>query len=247
MRIVSFNVHHGTVGAGEVVDARQLGEVCASFDADVLALQEVERGVARSGRVDLPATVAEATGMEVVFDPVARVGGGQYGNALLVRGSVIEVSTHRLYRPARRWRGERRGSIEVHAHLDRPGLQLSVTATHLSTKQDEVDRQLAAVIARVAGGAGPRVLLGDFNRRPHHVGAAAHGTGLTVADTTSPTFPSDRPRIRIDHLLVAGLSIREVSVPEVPMSDHRPLVVDAAVPSPQAKGPRTTAPSRSSR
>ncbi len=247
MRIVSFNVHHGTVGAGEVVDSRRLGEVCAGFDADVLALQEIERGVTRSGRVDLPATVAEATGMELVFGPVARIGGGQYGNALLVRGSIAEVSTHRLYRPALRWRRERRGSIEVFAHLDRPGCDLSVTATHLSVKKDEVDRQLAAIIARVADGVGPRVLLGDFNRRPNHVEAAARGTGLTVADTTPPTFPSDRPRIRIDHLLVAGVNILEVSVPEVPMSDHRPLVVDVAVPIPEAKGATTATPSRPSR
>lgn len=236
MRIVSFNMHHGTVGGGEVVDARLLGEVCAGFDADVLALQEIERGVARSGGVDLPATVAEATGMELVFDPVARVGGGQYGNAVLVRGSVTEVSARRLYRPALRFGGERRGSIEVFAHLDRPDFDLWVTATHLSVKKDEVDRQLAAVVTRVAKGVGPRVLLGDFNRRPHQVEAAAQGTGLTVADPTPPTFPSDRPRIRIDHLLVSGLRIVDVFVPEVPMSDHRPLVVDVAAAQPEAKG-----------
>ena len=231
MRAVSFNVHHGTLGASGPVDPVRLGEVCAGFDADVLALQEIECGVARSGRVDLPAVVAEATGLALVFDPVRRVEGGRYGNALLVRGSFVQSASLRLYRPRLRFRGERRRAIEVLAHLDRPRLDVWIVASHLSIEPDEVDRQLTEVVDRTARRPVPKLLLGDLNRRPPHVEAAAAGTGLTVADLSLPTYPADGPRIRIDHLLVGGLHVDRVSVPEVAVSDHRPLVVDLTVPA----------------
>ncbi len=238
MRIVTFNVHHGTVGADGVVDGERLGEVCAGLDADVLALQEIERGVARSGRADLPAMVAEATGMAAHFDPVVRTGGGQYGNALLVRGSLLRTDTRRLHRPLLRLGRERRGSIAARVHVERDDVELWVVATHLGVHADEVDRQLAAVVRLAVSLPAPKVLLGDLNRRPHHVEAAAAGTGLTVADLAVDTYPSDRPRIRIDHVLVEGLDIVSVSAPEAPVSDHRPLVVDTA----PARRPHPTPP-----
>ena len=62
MRLASFNVLHGrSVVDGEVSTPR-LVEACASLSADVLGLQEIDRGQARSGGVDQTEAIAEATG-----------------------------------------------------------------------------------------------------------------------------------------------------------------------------------------
>ena len=62
MRLASFNVLHGrSLVDGEVSTAR-LVEACTSLEADVLALQEIDRNQARSGGVDQTAAVAEAMG-----------------------------------------------------------------------------------------------------------------------------------------------------------------------------------------
>lgn len=203
MRAVTFNIQHGVGG-----DAATLGRVCAGFDADVLALQEVDVRVPRSRLVDQVAVVARATGMHPVFGQTCRVGVvGRYGNALLSREPMHDVRRVRLPLVGA---NEARGAI-----VARVG-GLTVAATHLSIHQDESDVQLEALLGELAP---PWVLLGDLNRVPSQLPAA-----LALADVSEPTFPAHAPRSRIDHVAVAGPSIESVEVlPQQPVSDHRPL------------------------
>lgn len=62
MRLVSFNILHGRAFDGGPAPLERLVEGCQSLQADVLCLQEVDRGQARSGDVDQTAAIAEATG-----------------------------------------------------------------------------------------------------------------------------------------------------------------------------------------
>ena len=62
MRLASFNILHGRSFDGGPASTERLVEACASLDADVLALQEVDRGQRRSGGVDQTAAVARGTG-----------------------------------------------------------------------------------------------------------------------------------------------------------------------------------------
>lgn len=62
MRLATFNVLHGRSLADGLVSTPRLRAACASLGADVLALQEIDRGQARSGGVDQTAAVAEAVG-----------------------------------------------------------------------------------------------------------------------------------------------------------------------------------------
>jgi endonuclease/exonuclease/phosphatase family metal-dependent hydrolase len=62
LRLACFNVLHGRSLADGQVSTARLVEACASLDADVLALQEIDRNQARSGGVDQTAAIAEAMG-----------------------------------------------------------------------------------------------------------------------------------------------------------------------------------------
>ncbi len=62
MRFASFNVLHGRSLVDGQVSTERLVAACLSLDADVLALQEIDRNQARSGGVDQTAAVAEAMG-----------------------------------------------------------------------------------------------------------------------------------------------------------------------------------------
>ncbi len=46
----------------------------------------------------------------------------------------------------------------------------------------------------------------------------------------APTFPSDVPERQLDHVLTddPGLLATDARAPEMPISDHRPLVVDVS-------------------
>ena len=118
VRLATFNIRHGAPSRGYKGEPERVAAACASLAADVLALQEVDRGLARSGRADLAQVAADAAGMEVVFAQTMPLRGGQYGNALLVRGEIEDVEIVRLPGGYRFWvRREPRNAIVATARL----------------------------------------------------------------------------------------------------------------------------------
>ncbi|HET9442931.1 MAG TPA: endonuclease/exonuclease/phosphatase family protein [Acidimicrobiales bacterium] len=222
IRAATFNVLHGQRGDGSgVVDLDLLVTCAAGLDADLLALQEADVGVVRSGRADQPRAVAEATGMEHVFAKAISIGTGRYGNALLARGPISDIEVLRLPKHSRlhEWR------VAILATVQLEGIPVSVAATHLSIHRDEVHEQLDLVVAALAARPAPAVLLGDLNLLSEEVEPVVRAAGLHLAGGGA-TFPADNPRIRIDHVAVAGLGLGEVDVVRTRCSDHRALVVE---------------------
>src|ERR1700712_2665652 len=62
MRLATFNVLHGRSIDDELVDPARLEDSVRRLDADVLALQEVDRDQPRSGGLDVTGVVARAVG-----------------------------------------------------------------------------------------------------------------------------------------------------------------------------------------
>jgi endonuclease/exonuclease/phosphatase family metal-dependent hydrolase len=225
VRLVTFNIHHGTVGRRGRVDPDQLGEVCASFDADVLCLQEVDVGTYRTRGADLPAIVGRATRMDHAFGASRWFPGGRYGNAVLVRGDIATWTVARLPRvPSwHRWQ-ERRTALEVDAVLEDGPLR--VVGTHLAVPKAINGVQLALLLRRAAAGPSPVAVLGDLNRSLGSVGPMAEAAGLAVVPH-GPTFPAGAPRRIIDHALLSDeLVVTGVEVRSTAMSDHAALLVD---------------------
>ena len=207
IRAVSFNIQHGRRPDG-VVDVDALAGACAGFEADLLALQEVDVVTPRSGGIDEAAAVADACGMSLAFGEAMP----HYGNALLVRGELVDVEVLQLpHAPDR----EPRCAV-----LGR-GLGLSIACVHLGLHGDAVP-QLPRVLMALGERPGPHLLIGDFNLEFEVVDAAP----LTLLEPP-PTFPARRPRRRIDHAAVGGLrATRVAALPEQAVSDHRPLLVE---------------------
>jgi endonuclease/exonuclease/phosphatase family metal-dependent hydrolase len=212
VRLATFNVKHGE-GPGGEVDIALLARVCAALDADVLALQEVDRNLRRSHDADTAAVVAEACGMAHVFGAAIAIRGGEYGNALLVRGSIDDVEVVPLEDP------EPRSAIV--ARVEVAGVALSVAATHLGLR-GAGKAQLPLLVEHLRRRPGPRLLLGDLNLHPEDVVVPPGWT----RPSGGPTFPATSPRREIDHVLLDGLVATAAVVVPLPVSDHRALVVE---------------------
>jgi len=213
MRVITFNVQHGRRPDGEV-DVPALAVACATFDADVLALQEVDDFVMRSGRVDIAAVVADACGMSWVFGPATKLGKrGRYGNALLVRGDIDDVEILALPHSP---------DEEPRCAILATALGTSIAAMHLGIRGD-AKPQLPVAVQALCDRPSPRLLLGDLNLDRPDV-APLHLVPVP------PAFPAKAPRRTIDHVaLDDALRATAVSVlPRQPVSDHRPLLVDVA-------------------
>jgi endonuclease/exonuclease/phosphatase family metal-dependent hydrolase len=227
MRVVSFNIHHGTVGRRGPVDPDQLGEVCRSFEADVIALQEVDRETYRTGRADLAAVAAGACGMAHVFGASRWYPGGRYGNALLARGTITAATVTALPKvPASRFWRERRTALEASVTVD--DRTVWVACTHLAVPRAQNAVQLAWLLDHLRGRPQPQVVVGDLNRPRDLVEAEAAAGGLRAA-RHGPTFPVSKPRRTIDHVFVSPeLEVVGTEVRRTSMSDHAALIVDLA-------------------
>lgn len=239
MRVVSFNIHHGTVGGDGPVDAGLLGEVCADFEADILTLQEVDQGTRRAGGVDLTAAVAHATGLTSVFGASRWYPGGWYGNAILVRGQIAAWSVVALPRlPAWKCWQERRTLLTASCAVD--GIKVRVATTHLDTHQEVSAGQLDHALRLVAHASAPVVFTGDLNRFRPTVEPAAQAAGLTYVPH-GPTNPIPDPHRTLDHCLVSpDFELTKVEVRATAVSDHAALIVDLDGPTgrsvPRASG-----------
>lgn len=184
----------------------------------MLGLQEVDVNLRRSHDADTAAEVAAACGMKFVFGEAIAVRGGQYGNALLVRGAIDDIEVVALPDT------EPRAAIVAQVMPD-GGPALSVCVTHLGLR-GAGEGQLPVLLDALRARPGPRVLLGDLNLDPDLVARLA---GEFIRVESGPTWPAKAPRRTIDHVLLDGLTSTAAVVPPLPVSDHRPVVVEVEV------------------
>jgi endonuclease/exonuclease/phosphatase family metal-dependent hydrolase len=233
MRVATFNVRHGRPPRARGVDHARLLDAVRALDADVVGLQELDRGTRRAGDVDQPALIGAATGLFVHFGRAIDHDGGEYGIGLATRRPPHRVD--RLELPGT---GEPR--VALLAVVDDPDPAAgddpswAVGCTHLTTSSTEAAVQLRLVLDAVDELAGhrPAVVLGDLNLGPDRVGPILATSGW-VAAPSGPTHPTSRPDRRIDWVLVRRATVRSARVLDVRASDHLPLVadLDAVTPS----------------
>jgi endonuclease/exonuclease/phosphatase family metal-dependent hydrolase len=218
VRVATWNIRHGRPRRG-FTSNRRLVDAVRHLDVDVLAVQEVERRVIRSWFADQPELIARATRVpDHAYAPARRLAViGSDGVALFVRGEIVRHEVIDLPRSA----GLSRVALQADVRVDGHGF--TVVTTHLQNEQRAARRELDALLLRLATAARPCVLLGDLNLRPADIDGPLRAAGFVLAGG-EPTEPAWAPVQRIDHVAVAGFTIGEVSVLEVDVSDHRPLL-----------------------
>lgn len=241
IRILTYNVHR-CVGADRRLSPARIAEVIASCEPDVVALQELDVGRARSGGVDQAHAIAKELGMEMHFHPALRVMEELYGDAILTARPSRLVKAGPLPGLAARPGLEPRGALW--ASLATGGTRLQVINTHLGLAAAERLAQAEALLGPQWLGhpdcRDPAVLVGDFNAVPRSrayrrlAGTLADSQRAPSVAEARATFPARLPLLRIDHVFLRGpIEVLKVRVLRTPLariaSDHLPLVVDVGI------------------
>ena len=238
MRLVTYNVHR-CVGVDKRLDVERIVGVIAELEPDIVCLQELDVGRARTGGVDQARAIGDRLSMAVRFHAAMRVEAEEYGDAILTGHPETLVHVGALPTVRGVPGLEPRGALWVRVNIE--GVDINVLTTHLGLVPREQRLQAAALVGKDWLGhpdcKGPTLLAGDFNAtsitRPYQTLARNHADcqrqlGLRP---TIKTFPSGFPAIRIDHVFVSPeIRITGVHAPFSPLSrmasDHLPLVVD---------------------
>lgn len=240
-RILTYNVHR-CVGTDRRLDVGRIARVIDSLEPDIVALQELDVGRARSGGVDQAHEIAGHVEMTHHFNAALTVEEEQYGDAILTSLPERLVKAGPLPGLATRFQVEPRGALWIAVEIG--GRWVQVINAHLGLVPREQQRQARAL----AGGGwltracaeGPVILLGDFNATRTSVVyrtlAQNLGDARRRAEKRLPsaTFPSAFPLLRIDHIFVSRqIRVTRVEAPYDPAtrlaSDHLPLVMDFEV------------------
>jgi len=233
LRILTFNIHHGE-GLDGRLDLDRIAQVIRDANADLVGLQEVDRGVERTLRRDLLKELADRTGLRFAFGKSIDLQGGDYGNALLSRFPIVSEGTRLLENVGG---GEQRSVLQT--VVDVAGTRVLVLTTHFDHRRDSPQRARSAeeMVAMAGQWDGPLVMLGDFNDVP---GSQAHRTltGIArdawaaVGEGAGATIPVEAPTRRIDWVLLRGLDPQSAEVVKTDASDHLPVLVTATLPRP---------------
>ncbi len=240
IRVMTYNIHHGE-GMDGKVDLKRIADIIKRSGADIVALQEVDRGVERTKRIDILTELSDLTDMTYAFGKNIDFQGGEYGNGFLTRFPILEERNlhYRMIRP-----GEQRGLLQL--VLEVHGEEIVAMNTHIDYRQDDTERVMNVAEVRDAASRytpRPLIVCGDFNDTPESRIIAlmkedfidaweAAGTGAGF------TYPADTPKKRIDYIFVSkpkrgedqssSLSLRPVAarVIQTDASDHLPLLVE---------------------
>lgn len=231
LRVMTYNIHHGA-GLDGKVDLARIAELIKQERADIVALQEVDKGVRRTARRDLTAELASLTGMTGIFSNNFHFQGGEYGNAVLTRFPVKRWSNHH-YQMLRT--NEQRGILEL--VLDVQGREVVFMNTHIDSRPDDAERWLNVgemeTLIRKHGGK-PVILCGDFNTPPkgrvyERLTQTFQDAWTKVGQGEGFSFPANGANRRIDYIWFTcpeALTPRKIWLPQSEASDHLPLVAE---------------------
>jgi endonuclease/exonuclease/phosphatase family metal-dependent hydrolase len=209
-------------------DPLAVARVVRAAAPDVACLQEGPRWPGSGMRL---ARLARDCGLSVVA-------GGRHaaGVALLAGPGVRAVGEAFRLPTAGGLRVRPRGAATARVRVAGGG-PLVLAGVHLGLDPDERERHVLHLVSRLRGVGLPVVVAGDLNEGPD--GPAWRSLSAVAADpapTADPTFPSWRPRLRIDAVLTAaavGVAEYDVWRPDPEdlraASDHRPVLVTLSV------------------
>lgn len=250
VRVLNWNIHHGT-GMDGVYDLRRTADLIDRSDADLVALQEVDKHLSsRSSCDDQPEWLAERLNMHVNYaanvtdyesDCEKQSG---YGTAILTKRKypIVESDHYELPTPQveEGAYNEPRGLQETTVEIE--GNRIRFYTTHLDHLFERRRvAQVEAILDATADISDPQIITGDFNSVPTTDPIAAMtdeyvDTFASVGNGDSYTYPAiytdSAPEKRIDYAFTSDdrITVEEARIDEETLvSDHLPTVIDLQI------------------
>lgn len=241
LRVMTYNVH-SCVGSDGKFSTYRIADVIARYEPDIVALQELDSGLARTNHAHQAEEIAGHLDMDFHFHPSLEIRNGRYGNAVLSRYPLRLVQAGALpspwwFRPFER-RGALWAAVKIH---DR---EIQIINTHFGHHWRERILQAEALLgvewAAHSSCAPPLILCGDLNTLPVSSVYRRFRRFLSDAQLSitgkkpGRTYPSRCPIARIDHIFSSReVAVLDTDVPRTALtraaSDHLPLIADLEI------------------
>jgi endonuclease/exonuclease/phosphatase family metal-dependent hydrolase len=223
LKVASYNIRK-SVGLDWKRQPDRILAVLAEIDADIVALQEVDRRFGRrTSSLSVEHIIAETAYVPVRFGsrPTSL---GWHGNTILVRKAANVLLHKQIHLPALEPRGAVMADVEI------AGLVVRVIGMHLGLVGLWRRRQAAAVLQYLEKLEEklPTVIMGDLNQWSTEGGALAHFAEKHNVVAPGPSFHASRPMLPLDRIITdLDFVVDSAGVHSSPQalraSDHLPV------------------------
>ena len=203
--------------------------VIRQVQADFVTLNEVRCHTSDIGPVDQANEMGRLTGYYPVFAKTIDILGGEYGIAFLSRLPVLESQIIHIPDPERIGDHHYEHRCILRCVLLAGERTITVFSTHFGLAPSEQVNAVETALELIEKETNPVLFMGDLNAEPDTpevqplfaaLSDASEGKGIL-------TFPSDTPKIKIDHILYKGSwRVLDVHTMDTQNSDHRPLMAE---------------------
>jgi len=235
IKVMTYNIH-SCIGMDGKLFPDRIARIISRQSPDIVALQEVDRHMARTDRQDQASLIGEQLSMRSVYFPILKSDEGEYGLALLSRFPVKVMSCSYLPKLTALNVGENRGIMWI--RLETLGGPLHVLNTHLSLIKKERIAQMQHIVDHIIHKnlptSEPVIFCGDLNGSVKSPVYNILSTRMMDAQKMhphfrpDPTFVSTYPLLTLDHIFyshhLAPVSVAVVNDWECRLaSDHLPV------------------------
>lgn len=228
---MTWNIQHGRGMDGEI-NLERIAALIVEKQPDLVALQEVDRGVRRTDGRNLDEELAELTDMERVFGKASEWQGGDYGNAILSREEIEWSQNEVMY-----LEDDIEERAAIRAQVTIGTRELIFFSTHFSVQKPDRLGQVDDLVDMVLEHDDSLVVIGlDLNDQP---GSAVYEEILThltdpwpeVGEGSALTWPASEPTQQLDYILKSNATTSRLRairswVPTTLASDHRTVITD---------------------
>jgi endonuclease/exonuclease/phosphatase family metal-dependent hydrolase len=205
LRVLTYNIYHGETTDGRV-DMDLFASIINDVKPDLVALQEVDKNVKRTGVIDITEELSKRTGLKGYFVKHRDFQGGEYGNAILSRFPVTEVDFIHGYSAIANAPAAPGSGITIPFTRVTLGKKTEIlfNCTHLSTKSEDRKGQAQQLMDYyLQTGRAPMIVTGDLNAEPHHDEIKMILKEFSESDTTYQNTFSTRTGLvkKIDYIL----------------------------------------------
>lgn len=220
MTLMSYNIRNATTDDGRV-DFDDVVSVISKYDADFVALQELDSVTGRSAGKDVLRELALLSQYYPIYGPSIKYDGGKYGLGILSKQRPLSVKQISLP-------GREEARTLLLAEFD----EIVLACTHLSLTEEDRMRSYDFIKTEAATCQKPFLLAGDFNDVPDSEFMHLLKNDFSILSSEKkPTFPARSPQVCIDYIASykragSSLVLRESqTLGRGKVSDHLPILV----------------------
>lgn len=208
---------------------QEIARTILKYNPDIVGINEAHRGTWQARFGDHITQLERLTGMRAAFGRSYRFAGGDFGNAVLTKGQIVNADVKAL--PGT---GEPRSLFETIVRVNGGTVQFYVTHTAAWASINEAarDQQLKCVNAHLRASGYPFILTGDLNAPADSAELERFLDRNVLQMAGDPQEPTHRVmEQRLDYILAdPGWTVRSARVLDDGPSDHRPVIAELVHP-----------------